>query len=366
MAGTQGTTIKRAQYLSQQGCDVTVMSPLVCQSCEYNGVRYINIDDWRSISNRLREFKEHWDVVYSVGSPKLLRQTYIMPYLRSSLRILSIHIGFWHDPQRVRLINRYADIVICVSKALAQLLVNHGVINNKIQVVYNGVDTRVFYPHPVPRNLKQIIFAGALIPKKGIDTLLMAFNIVKSKIPDAKLVICGSADLYGVSQDWFNSLPIPFDGSVELRGKLTQSELAQEFSRSGLAVVPSSKRRCFEGVGKVSIEAQACSCPVVVSDNGGLPETVINGVTGRICPADDPKALADIIIQLLSNPNQLKMMGVKAVRHVQRNFLWEQTLKPLEIIIQQGIENSSLSRRITYLKRLIMLFYEKGVERLKR
>jgi len=367
MGGAQGTTIKRAEYLAQNGYNVTVMMPINRPSYNYNGVEYVNARDWSSIIRNLKELKRQWDVVYCVGSPNLLRESYIIPYIRSSLlRILAFHS--WPSPNhhRIKTINRYVDFVICVSKALRQLFAEAGVNTNKILVVYNGVDQHIFHPYPLPRHMKRITFAGALLPKKGFHTLVIAFNMVKKKLKDAELIVCGSADLHYKSEQWLNQLPIPDDGSVQFRGKLPHPELAREFSQAGLAVFPSSKRHCFEGFGKVSIEAQACGCPVVVSDNGGLPETVVDGVTGRVCPADDPKVLADVIIELLSNPDRLKGMGAEAVKHIQKNFLWEQTLKPLKEIIEQRVKVNPLKRQITYAGRLSHLMLEKASARITR
>ena len=190
---------------------------------------------------------------------------------------------------------------------------------------------------------------------KGIDILLKAFLRVKEVVSDAELVICGSADMYGRQERKIDGSLLPQDRSVQFKGKLTQSQLAQEFSKAGLTVVPSSAKRCIEGFGMVSIEAQACGCPVIVSRNGGLPETVVDGTTGKVCPADDPDKLAEIIVGLLSDPSRLRSMGEEAVKHVRQKLLWDDTLKPLKNLVENKVTSHSVKHNFNYLKRCTQL-----------
>jgi glycosyltransferase involved in cell wall biosynthesis len=362
MAGTEGSTTHQAEYLAQCGHEVTIVTRLASPDGVYRGVRYIDCGPNPALlTPRVRD--EDWDVALVVSSPRVLMTTYRLPYLR--LRLLSIHIpplptlDHAPDPKRVKAMNSYADVVLCVSRALAHLLISHGVRPEKVHVVHNGVDHRVFYPHSLPRRMRRLVFAGALVPLKGIDTLLQAFQQVKAHIHDAELVICGSADLYGRQPYQWDESILPSDGSVQFRGKLSQSELAREFSQAALVIVPSSAKRCFEGFGMVSVEAQACACPVVVSDNGGLPETVLEGVTGRVCPADNPDALARLMVELLSAPEHLRSMGEAAARHIRQNFMWEHTLQPLARLVEQEARGHSLASRIRYAERCMRLVLER-------
>ena len=341
MPGVPGTTIQHAKFLAKNGFEVTVMTALSCPDGNYNNVCYINIEDQQSFSKVLKKLKKYWDIVYCVGSPRLLKQTYNMPYLKSArLRILVVHsLLVFKEPERIKIINEYADIVICVSQAVKDKLKQYGVNPEKLCIVYNGVNEKIFHPCCFKRDMKRVVFAGAVIPKKGIDTLLLAFKKVKEKIPDAKLIICGSGEFYGRKTYQPDKSLIPQDGSVKFLGEISQKELAKEFSKSALAVFPSSKKLGTESFGKVSIEAQACGCPAIISDNGGLPETVVDGVTGKIFPSDDFCTFASVITELLSTPEKLKEMGIQAEKHITENFLIEKTFQPLKNIIEQNICN---------------------------
>ncbi len=362
MAGAQGATVQHAEFLAHNGFDVIVMSPLTCPNLKYHGVNYINVTDWLSVVKFLKILKKCWDVIFSVGSPSLLRESYCIPYLQfARLRILSIHSGLSGvvDFGRVKIINRYTNIVICVSNSIKQMFVNYGVKKEKLRVVYNGIDKNIFHPCNVKRNMKRIIFVGAPIPMKGIDTLLIAFNKVKTKIPDVELVICGSAKLHFCPEYKFDKSLIPPDNSVLFRGTVPQKELAEEFSGSALAVFPSSKKYCLEGFAKVSIEAQACGCPVIVSNNGGLPETLVDGVTGKVFPSDNSDELASTTIKLLSSPEKLRNMSIQAEKHIKQNFLLNQVFQPLKTIVEQGMKNKGFSHYLNCISKMIKLTLEK-------
>jgi glycosyltransferase involved in cell wall biosynthesis len=331
------------------------LTQLAGSSRQYRGVWYEDCEKEALLGSILRPFEGSWDIVFSVGSPRVLMMTYRVP--RIKLRVLTVHTAPAASPyhgietERIRSMNRYADFIICVSEAIGSFLVERGIRAEKIQVMYNGVDSAVFYPRPLSRRTHRLVFAGALVPIKGIDILLKAFLRVKEVISDAELVICGSADMYGRQQLQIDHSLMPQDGSVHFTGKLTQSQLAQEFSQAGLAVVPSSANRCIEGFGMVSVEAQACGCPVIVSRNGGLPETIIEGITGKVCSADNPGALAEMIAELLADASRLRLMGEQAIKHVRQKFLWDETLKPLKNLVENKVTSHSVHHSLQYLKR---------------
>jgi glycosyltransferase involved in cell wall biosynthesis len=95
---------------------------------------------------------------------------------------------------------------------------------------------------------------------------------------------------------------------------------------ASLALMPSIEPEAF---GRVSAEAQAMGCPVIVSDLGALPETIVSpdraknagDATGWVSPAGDEEALAERIVAALSMPREARdAMSAAARRHVAVNF----------------------------------------------
>ena len=95
-------------------------------------------------------------------------------------------------------------------------------------------------------------------------------------------------------------------------------DLARVFNRASLCVVPSDPKAIQEGFTRVSTEAQACGCPVVVSRSGGLPETMVEGETGVIVDPLSEETLADAIGRLLADKGKRDEMSRKAEQYAKR------------------------------------------------
>ena len=85
-----------------------------------------------------------------------------------------------------------------------------------------------------------------------------------------------------------------------------------------MAVMPS--REGLEGFGLSALEAMAAGVPVVASRVDALQEVVLDGVTGLLCPADDPVSLADALARLVADAALRQRMGAAGVAHVESSY----------------------------------------------
>jgi glycosyltransferase involved in cell wall biosynthesis len=85
-----------------------------------------------------------------------------------------------------------------------------------------------------------------------------------------------------------------------------------------VAAMPSD--RCIESFGMAAVEAMACATPVVVSDNGALPELVADGVTGFVVPPANPQALADALLTLTRDDTRRRAAAEAARAHCEERF----------------------------------------------
>jgi glycosyltransferase involved in cell wall biosynthesis len=111
------------------------------------------------------------------------------------------------------------------------------------------------------------------------------------------------------------------NGLVSFTGRLTREELARQYSKAEVAVVPS----LYEGFGLPASEAMACGVPVIASSAGALPEVV--GDAGVLVPPGEPGPLAEAIKRLLGNKELQRELGEAGRRRVQQEFNWEQAAK---------------------------------------
>ncbi len=119
------------------------------------------------------------------------------------------------------------------------------------------------------------------------------------------------------------------------------ADMATAFAAAHLTVVPSIEPEAF---GRTSVEAQAMGCPVIVSNIGALPETLVTGdaATGWLTPPNDAGALAAQLDESLSLPEaRLAAMRAAAARHARENFsiarMQERTLAVYDELLQTGL-----------------------------
>jgi glycosyltransferase involved in cell wall biosynthesis len=160
----------------------------------------------------------------------------------------------------------------------------------------NGYDTERFFPEPTskervyadfdikPRPLF-VLFAGKLAHFKGVDVLLEAAHIYEGEHPGQIVtVIAGDGEL--ARQIKQQAMDYKLDG-VHFLGMIDITRLRELYSNADVCAVPSRR----EPFGLVAIEALACGCPVVATNQGGLPD-IINDDVGALVDVDDAFGLA--------------------------------------------------------------------------
>jgi glycosyltransferase involved in cell wall biosynthesis len=201
-----------------------------------------------------------------------------------------------------RLKYRRADRVIAVSQAIAGVVAGSGVAAEKIRVVYEGVPDRApsaggreaLQALGVPPESPVVGNVAALADHKDHATLIAAAALVRVKRPDVRFVIAGEG-----------ALRAALEAQVESLG-LRSHVIFAGFRNDLDALLPSFTVFCLsshmEGLGTSLLDAMAFGLPVVATAAGGIPEAVADGVTGRLCPPRDPKAMAEALVDLLGNP----------------------------------------------------------------
>lgn len=172
-----------------------------------------------------------------------------------------------------------------------------------------------------------VIYAGRLIPIKGVHLLLASWRSVIRRFPDAVLVIAGSA-FYGSGRltpyvRRLHRLGNRMPKHVRFLSYVPYSEMADWFRAADVAVVPSVGKEAF---GLVNVEAMACGVPVIASRIGGIREIVADGENGYLVPPGKLKArLPRLIGRLLSDGALREKLGRRGAETVRREFAWERT-----------------------------------------
>jgi sugar transferase (PEP-CTERM/EpsH1 system associated) len=223
------------------------------------------------------------------------------------------------------LVHRY----IPLSRQLTDYLLERiHVSPNKIRQICNGVDTDIFHPAqackpriagcPFP-DADQLILIGTVGRMHGVKdqlTLVSAFLYLLKIRPEAKfivrLVLVGEGPLRVEA-----GLALQSAGAENLAWMPGERDDIPEILRGlDIFVLPSKA----EGISNVILEAMATGLPVIATSVGGNPELVVDGLTGRLTPPEDPQAMAEILAEYLDNPYFINAHGVEGRRRVLNEF----------------------------------------------
>lgn len=241
-----------------------------------------------------------------------------------------------------------ADAVIAVSSGMREdvLRVYPALDPSQVHVVRNGVDSDVWHPAGpadtgsvlaelgVDPNRPMVAFVGRITRQKGVGHLVAAAHQFS---PDVQLVLCaGAPDTPEIADEVrtaVDELARVRTGVFWIREMLPVAELREILSAATVFVCSS----VYEPLGIVNLEAMACATAVVASDVGGIPEVVVDGVTGSLVhyDADDAGAyqagLAKAVNELVADPAKAQRYGRAGRRRCIEEFSWahvaEQTLE---------------------------------------
>ena len=221
-----------------------------------------------------------------------------------------------------RILNRWTDVLVCVSQADKDEVLGYRLIDpKKVVVIRNGIDIDAFKADEdsirclrAKEGLKDKIVLtgiGRLHPPKDFSTLLKAASILAKEGMDLVLLIAGDGLLRRALEEETETLGLK--DRVRFLG--FREDVAGIIASSDIVVLSSN----WEAFGLVCIEAGAAKKPIIASDIEGIKEAVVNGVTGYLFRKGDPKDLAEKIL-LLTAPKKRAVMGLAGYEYVTKNF----------------------------------------------
>jgi starch synthase len=237
-----------------------------------------------------------------------------------------------------------ANGVIAVSQSMKKRVHDlYQVPFEKIRIIPNGIDINEYQPRSNPSLLTSyrikpdkpfLIFVGRITRQKGIIHLV---NATKYISPGIQILLCaGAPDTQEIEREMEEKVKKAqtqtSNEMIWVRQWVPKSDLITLYSHASLFVCPS----VYEPFGIVNLEAMACGAPVVASAVGGIPEIVVQGETGLLVPFEpistssseprDPekfsKDLAHAINSLVSSPEKIRGMSLKARERVKKHYSW--------------------------------------------
>jgi glycosyltransferase involved in cell wall biosynthesis len=243
------------------------------------------------------------------------------------IRAAALTTGLAATRRSRRRVDRYIAVSTPVAQACASLSAGG---QRPIDVIPPFLSDDTFKPidatRPafVPATGDYVMFAGALGPHKGVDVLLEAWRGIDPGVP---LVLVGLPR---------RDTPFRFPEGVTVAENVPHEEVLRAWKHCAVAVVPS---RWPDPCPLVALEAMAVGRPVVASAVGGLPDVVVDGVTGILVRAGDAQPLREGIRQLLADPARRDRMG-EAGRERVASYSASEVVPQIERVYREVIASS--------------------------
>jgi len=167
----------------------------------------------------------------------------------------------------------------------------------------------------LPTEEHTILFFGNVIKEKGIDVLIEAIPRIRQSIPDVKLIIAGDGTIPPRSREIIERYPEQFETTD---GYVPNDEVGTFFSRAAAVVVPYRARDGSRGHSGALSTAFSFGKPVVATDVGHFPSLVGDSGAGVVVESGEARALADGIVDVLSDPNDRTEMAENSQKMAER------------------------------------------------
>ncbi len=251
--------------------------------------------------------------------------------------ILTAH-NVWDDNLFLDLTKKVKwDHIIAVSHFIKREIIGAGYNHKGITVIHHGVDqdsyfskanTRpVFKKYPVLRGRKIIFHPARMGLAKGCDVSIKALRIVKERFPRAILVLAGTRNIidWGQTQQKDIAYMVSLIKSLELKDNVLidafpLKDMPYLYAASTVCIYPSTSSEPF---GLTMLEALSSARPMVVTETGGMPEIIKDGINGFVIPVKDFETLASRIIQLLADKDLRERLGYTGREMVEQQYTKE-------------------------------------------
>lgn len=219
-------------------------------------------------------------------------------------------------------------VIVCSEYMKEQVGRSFACPQDKIEVIYNGVDAKKFEFEwdddsrdawrkklALPKE-KIVMYVGRFVREKGIQLLLNSASTILANEPDTKFVIVGGGNRERFEKfvRWYG-----LQDKVLFTGFMANRSLHQLYRCADVAVFPS----LYEPFGIVALEGMAAGAAVVTSDAGGLKEVCLHNVSGTNFFAGNSNSLAWAVLSVLRDPKKADRMKKMARARLYLDFNWE-------------------------------------------
>jgi spore coat protein SA len=230
-----------------------------------------------------------------------------------------------------------ADLIVANSASLqSRLSARFPAVAGKIRKMWLGVDTARFTPKAgsSASGAFTVLFAGRIIPRKGVPVLLKAVKLARARAPrPIRVILAGGSPNRGYMRR-MKRLSARLGIRARFLGTVPHRRIHRVYQQADAFVCPSQKHEAF---GLVNVEAMSAGLPVIASSNGGIKEIVRHYRNGLlVSDYRNPKAFADAIVLLMSHRELYERLRRQAREDCLSRFSWGAAAQRLGEIYESG------------------------------
>ena len=236
-----------------------------------------------------------------------------------------------------------ADAIIAPSQYFKGIISGWGILQDKIEVIYNAIDVSK-YDLDCPKkeeaqrrlglNGKILLTVARLTPWKGVDRMIEILPEIRRQIKEARLVVVGDGPELGNLQGLARELGL--QAYVNFVGRVPHEEVPYYLRAADVFVLYSG----YEGLPHIVLEAMAAGVPVILSNKGGNPEVIEDGVNGLLVPIGNQEKLKEAILRVLQDEALARRFVEESRERVKQDFRWDvlvnRTLKVFQTVIMHS------------------------------
>lgn len=256
-----------------------------------------------------------------------------IPYVTAEASYARRHdAGGWAANQRVvASAVRQASVNLCFTER-DRIGLQANIPDGRYERLLPFLDTSGFRRAPTPGNTRRLVTVAMMRPGDKLESYAMLAKALE-RISDRNwtLAVIGSGLAMADVQSLFAGIE---PGRIEWLGQRTAEEIGAELAKGGIYVWPG----CGEAYGLAYLEAQASGLPVVAQSTAGVPEVVVDGVTGLLTSEGDLAAFSAAIVTVLEDDDRRRRMGQAAFEFVHEQRSLPVAAKRLDAILQKYVE----------------------------
>lgn len=229
--------------------------------------------------------------------------------------------------------------IIAVSNYSKDLLLQVGVDGEKITVINNGISeqliskstdnkklNKIKKTYSIKTDEKILVTIARILPRKGQDNVIRALKLAEDELGDFRYLIVGTGRYETQFKELARSLGL--EDKVIFTGGVDHGEIIHYLDLCDLFIHANRFwNNKVEGLPNAVLEASARAKPVIVGNDSGSIESVIDGKTGFLVDSESPEQIAQAILKILSDPGLAQTMGKNGKQMIVQRFTEEEMIE---------------------------------------